>query len=282
MPKKEKTKAERSKAQTLSAEIDRMLSGGPGQTDRDPLIETAYRLGQINVLLPTVPKSLEQRVAGAIAAAAGPQISFRQRIQPALWGAMAATVVLLLLWTITPGGRMVLADMLSTLHLGQTWITVTPTSVPADVQETPSLRELLPNLAAVEAQMGRPPAVPQTLPGGYELTEITAVSYPDLPALTSQPFLYELCYGHPEDEPAFYLKEYRLALSEFKNISGIDYAGDIVMEQVSVSGIDGALLTATGKETQYILVWERDGLLLELQSTILSKEELLDIAQTVR
>jgi hypothetical protein len=282
MPKKEGMRAERARARALSAEIDHMLSSRSGQTGQDTLLETAHRLGQINTLLPPVPKSLEQRIAGTLATAPGPQSSFRQRAQPALWGALTATVVLLLLWTITPGGRMVVADMLSTLRLGQTRITVTPTSVPSSAQETPSVRESLPNLAAVETQMGRPPAVPQTLPDSYELTEITAVSYPDLPALTSQPFLFELYYGHPGDDPAFCLKEYRLALSEFNNISGIDYEGDIVMEQVTVASIDGALLTASGKETQYILVWEWDGLLLELQTTVLSKEELLDIAQTVR
>jgi hypothetical protein len=171
--------------------------------------------------------------------------------------------------------------MLSTLQLGQTRIEVTPTTIPAPATETPSVRVSLPDLAAVETQMGRSPAVPQLLPDGYELGDITAVSYPDLPALTSQPFLFELCYGYPGDKPAVRLREYRLLLSEFNNISGINYAGDIVMEQVTIAGTDGALLTVSGKEIQHILVWEWDGLLLELQSTVLSKEQLLDLAQSI-
>jgi hypothetical protein len=132
--------------------------------------------------------------------------------------------------------------------------------------------------------MGRAPSLPKVLPEGYELIEIAAVSYPDLPAWISQPFFIELDYGPVGDSPGLCLREYRLLFREYGGISAFQPSSEAVasFEVVDVSGVSGTLLTFAGGDATYTVIWERDGLLLELETDKLEKAELLEIAQTVR
>ncbi len=60
--------------------------------------------------------------------------------------------------------------------------------------------------------------------------------------------------------------------------------GDEVVhfEQVEVAGVYGTLLTFDREPAAYTVLWERDGLLIELESDQLTPDELLTIAGTVR
>jgi len=139
-------------------------------------------------------------------------------------------------------------------------------------------------LLAVELTMGRAPSLPRTLPEGYVLREMAAVSYPDLPEWISQPFYVELVYGPEAGAHGLWLREYRLLFREYGGIKGIAAASESVssMAEVDVSGVPGAILTFSHEEEMHTVVWERDGLLLELKTDCLSEEELLRVARSVR
>jgi hypothetical protein len=169
--------------------------------------------------------------------------------------------------------------------LGQTRLELTPEIG----QETPSVRTPLRDLVAVELLMGRAPSLPTVLPEGADLLEIAAVSYPDLPPWISQPLYVELCYGTQPGASDLCLREYRLLLRQGGQITGVQVAGDAVaeFEPVDVGGVSGTLLTWSGRGDRagvegHTVLWERDGLLLELESDSLSVEELLAVAGSVR
>ena len=284
---------ERRAARELSVEIGRVLEGPDREPIADPLVATAQRLADLSGRLPPVPAQLERRVDDAVRAAIDPEQHRtprasrsgwrRGRLRSAVLGALAATLVLATLWSVAPQGREVWAGMMSSL-LGQTRVELTP----AIGSEAPSVREPLRDLVAAELTMGRAPALPKTLPEGYALQEIAAVSYPELPAWISQPLFVELGYGVPGDAPGILLREYRLQLKHGGQLSGVQIAGDAVaqFEQVEVSGVNGTLLTfweepeAPGE--RYTVIWERDGMLLELESDCLDKQVLLGVARSVR
>ncbi|MBN1934365.1 MAG: hypothetical protein JW934_06855 [Anaerolineae bacterium] len=244
----------------------------------------AQRLAQINRLMPAVPAALRHRIDEIVLF--GPQPhpvalypTVISRLRPALWGALVTALTLVLLWTITPAGRGAWARVLISLKLRQTTIEITPA---AGAEPTRAVREPLRDLLAVELTMGRAPSLPKSLPESYALREMAAVSFPDLPAWISQPFYVELCYGTDQAPKAICLREYRLLFREEGGILSYRQLGDSTIEPVGVAGVDGVLVTTYGDVPSHSIVWERDGLLLELHSEILDKETLLEIAQTVR
>lgn len=275
-------------AEELSKEVDRLYAIPPQERDRAtsaamPELAVAQQLRGLSQQLPPVPELLQQRVKGIVAAHAE-QAAQRSQAGPlrwhsAAWGALAATVFLLSIFLVLPSGQQVLAQAIHIL-LGQTEVALTPTLPPP----TYAVREPLPNLLAVELTMGRAPSLPKTLPEGYILREMAAVSYPDLPEWISQPFYVELAYG-PEDGPSgLWLREYRLLFREYGGIKGISADSKSVahMDEVDVSGVPGAMLTFSLEEETHTLVWERDGLLLEIKTDCLSEQELLEVARSVR
>jgi hypothetical protein len=196
--------------------------------------------------------------------------------------------VLVVLWIVLPGlgpsgGGGVWAQMRAVL-LGQTRVEVTPTlAVGAE-----PVREPVRDLIAVELLIGRAPSLPKTLPDGYSLQEVAAISYPDLPAWISQPLYVELCYGDVSAPCALRLRQYRLLFRDFGGISGVKVASDAVrdVEQVELNGTIGMRFALDperdrGVPTQTI-VWERDGLLLELESERIGPDQLLEIARSTR
>jgi hypothetical protein len=275
---------EREVARELSQEIDRVLSTeAPGAVDGASStfareLAVARRLHAWSERLPPVPVGLQRRVQQIVQAPPGAR---RPRTwRSATWGALAATMVFLVIWMVVPSGQQVWAGMLQALKLRQTSVELTATIEPP----TRAVREPVRDLVAAELLMGRAPSLPRVLPEGYELIEIVAVSYPDLPAWISQPFFIELGYGSVGDSPGLCLREYRLLFREYGGISAFQPSSEAVasFEAVGVSGVSGTLLTFAGGDAMYTVIWERDGLLLELETDELEKAELLEIAQTVR
>jgi hypothetical protein len=283
---------ERRAAEELSREIDRLYAvplqeQGKMLPAEMPALLAARRLRQLSQALPPVPSALQQRVRSMVEAGQpscdaqelqGGQVRwFRWR--SVACGALAATVVLLAVFLALPPGQHVLAQAMHIL-LGQTEVALTPTLE----APMPATREPLDSLLAVELAMGRAPSLPRTLPDGYVLREMTAVSYPELPEWISQPFYVELAYGLEGGALGLWLREYRLLFREYGEIKGIAAASESVsyMEEVDVSGVPGAMMTFSQDENLHTVVWERDGLLLELKTDSLSKEELLQVAQSVR
>ena len=283
---------ERRAAEELSREIDRLYATLPREQSETsaaerPELLTARRLRRLNHALPPVPPALQQRVRRMVEARQTDSCAETLQGEQVRWfrwrsvacGALAATVVLFAVFLALPPGQHVLAQAMHIL-LGQTEVALTPT-LEAPMRAT---REPLDSLLAVELAMGRAPSLPKALPEGYALREMTAVSYPELPEWISQPFYVELAYGLDEGALGLWLREYRLLFREYGEIKGIAAASESVsyMEEVDVSGVPGAMMTFSQDERLHTVVWERDGLLLELKTNCLSKEELLQVAQSVR
>jgi hypothetical protein len=197
--------------------------------------------------------------------------------------------VLVVLWLALPGlgpsGESSVWAQMRAVLLGQTRVEMTPT---LEVAAEP-VRELLRDLLAAELLIGRAPSLPKTLPEAYTLQEVAAVSYPGLPAWISQPLCVELCYGDAERPCALRLRQYRLLFRDFGGISGVRVASGAIrdVEEVDVQGVTAMRFTlAPGGDPQapplQTLVWERDGLLLELESEYVGPEQLLEIARSTR
>jgi hypothetical protein len=274
----------------VSVQIDRLLAGENVESTSDVAeLAVARRLGQLVGQLPPPPLELERRVSALVQARlSGDPRRGSRRWQPALWSAAATAAVLVLLWLVVPGaspsgGVSALAQMRAVL-LGQTRVEVTPTLTPASA----SVREPLRDPLAAELLIGRAPSLPKALPEGYALQEVAALSYPDLPAWISQPLSVEFCYGDRSMPCALRLRQYRLLFRDFGGISGVKVASDAVRdaEQVEVQGVTAMrfVLVSESDPGQLIqtIVWERDGLLLELESEMLEAEQLLEIARSTR
>jgi hypothetical protein len=280
-------------------------------------LAVASRLNEIIASFPPVPASLDRRVRRIVRSRPvhrGFRWGWRfvpgaSTVGTVALSALATTLVFLAVTIIVPavsGGQRSWAQVMEIL-LGQTRVRVTPTLQASSTLDASAaldasalqdrglpLREPLRDLVAAELLIGRAPSIPRTLPQEYALLEIAAVSYPDLPPWISQPFYIELCYG-PETEgasPDLRLRQYRLLFRDFGGISGVQVASGAVrdMEQVDVNGATGMLLTLGQSGHRgpgalpptYSVLWERDGLLLELETDRLSQERLLEIARSVR
>ena len=98
------------------------------------------------------------------------------------------------------------------------------------------------------------------------------------------PFFLELCYGVEATSSTLWLRQYRLLFREYGGITGFEVASDKVthFEQVEIAGVPGTLLALSGEPETATVLWERDGRLLELASSALTRDELVLIAQTIR
>jgi hypothetical protein len=292
--------SERRQALALSAQIDRVLAGDPckqrpmlgdgGHKAAAEELDAARRLGQMVGRLPPVPAELERRVSALVHTrlVGEPHLlrhsMQRRRWQPAVWSALATAAVLIALWVVLPSASPGVVAQMRAVLLGQTRVEVTPTlAVGAE-----PIREPVRDLLAAELLIGRAPSLPKTLPDGYTLQEVAAISYADLPAWISQPLCVELCYGDVSKPCALRLRQYRLLFRDFGGISGVKVASDAVrdVEQVDLNGATGMRFALDPERDQgpptHAVVWERDGLLLELESEQLTADQLLEIARSTR
>jgi hypothetical protein len=304
---------DRESARKLSAQIDRLLAnsgrdpdegarvdGSPSGPEAPTLessdgdddvsaavaeeLQVARRLNEIVAQFPPVPVDLDQRVRDIVHSR---PVYVNRSWRPAVLSALATALIFLVVWFVVPNGvvpQRSWAQVMDVL-LGQTRVELTPT---LEAGQAHAVREPLRDLVAAEMLMGRAPSVPKTLPDDYELQEVAAVSYPDLPSWVSQPFYIELCYGTEGTPSDLHLRQYRLLFKELGGLGNIQVASGAVvdLEQIDVGGATGMLLTLEpGVETSrptYTLLWERDGLLHELESDSLSRQELLETARSVR
>jgi hypothetical protein len=273
----------------MSAQVDRLLSGETAEQVAGEL-DAARRLCGLVARLPPAPAELERRVGAMVhARLLGGAERCPRRWAPALWSALATAALLGLLWLVLPGlgptggPRSALAEVRAVL-LGQTRIEVTPTLQPAAAPVRESLRDLV----AAELLIGRAPSLPKSLPDEHSLQEVAALSYPELPAWISQPLCVEFCFGDASTPCALRLRQYRLLFRDFGGISGFKVAGDAVrdVEQVELQGATGMLFTLSPEQGQpapsLTVVWERDGLLLELESNVVDRDVLLEVARSTR
>lgn len=282
-------------AERLSAEIDRLLRGEEAAGIEWDLWPTVERLAAINQLFDPPDMALRQRVWARMQRVQFTSQGWRWRAWPRAWAAVVLTLVLAIaVIGASPWGRQAIAEVMGVFRLGRVEVRVTPrATVQPGVEHQVTRQESLPDLAAAEELVGYKLLTPTALPEGYVLRAVKAVYYDDLPTWIPQPFYIDLDYGPPAgDAHPYYLclREYRVSFGEpGEGISALRFAtGEVSLAQdVDLDGRHAVLLHLPGAafppaEVLLEVVWEQDGVVVELMSQELSAEELIAIAKSVR
>lgn len=288
------SRSERIAAETLSAEIDCLLRGEEAVALEGELQAVVERLAALNCLFEPPDVALRQRVWTRMQRAQSTRGGWRRRPVARAWAAIVLALVLVIaLLGVSPVGRLVIAEVMGVFRLEQIEVRVTPraTAQPG-VEHQVTRQEDLPDLTAAEKLVGYELLTPASLPEGYELHAVKAVYYDDLPAWVPQPFYIDLDYRPPGgDAHPYYLRlrEYRVSFGgPGEGISALRFAtGEVSLaEDVDLDGRRGVLLHLPGAafppaEMLLEVVWEQDGVVVELMSQELSVEELVAVARLV-
>lgn len=204
--------------------------------------------------------------------------------------AIGLVVIALVAVLVLPGPRQALATWVARFQPGRV-----PVAVVFDETPRPALSaesRAFASVAEAEAAAGFDLLEPAYLPAGFALSGVEAVYYAALPAWL-QPLYVEASYRPPAAEPnlSYYavLREFNASQSggvrvgeiEFqsetvRNASDVTLAGDrpaVLVEFAAASGDDRTLLRQ--------VIWEQEGLTLELWSETLPAEEMLRIAASL-
>lgn len=288
------SRSERIAAEKLSAEIDCLLRGEEAVALEGELQAVVERLAALNRLFEPPDVALRQRVWTRMQRVQSTRGGWRRRPVARTWAAIVlALVLVIVLLGVSPVGRLVIAEVMGAFRLERIEVRVTPraTAQPG-VEHQVTREEVLPDLAAAEELVGYELLTPASLPEGYELHAVKAVYYDDLPAWVPQPFYIDLDYRPPGgDAHPYYLRlrEYRVSFGgPGEGISALRFAtGEVSMvEDVDLDGQRAVLLHLPGAafppaEMLLEVVWEQDGVVVELMSQELSAEELVAIARAV-
>jgi hypothetical protein len=292
------TKSERTRAEQVSAVIDRLIGdpgADPGQVAPDDagLLATAEQLAGIPSLLGPVDAAFEQRVMARVRAGARPARRLpRFRLSWAVAG-LAATLLLAAL--LTPQGQTAMASFMAVFNLGRTEVSITPAYELATPRATATAQTAAAQTTAIQqdltleqAQSLLPFTIPQPayLPPGYRMQGVQSYTFPDLPPWLPQPLFAELVYRDDQGQRVS-LRIYPIMLSEEANISGLNLQATSIRDAqpVDVNGRPGVLLkldTDGANDGWQEAVWEGEDLILALSATDLTESELLAIARSVR
>jgi hypothetical protein len=287
------TKAERIRAEQVSAAVDQLLVDPEAQPEQvDPVdagvLATARQLVRLPELLGPVDPAFQQRVVRQLQVAGG---ASRQALRPRwAWAAAGLAVVLLVVMGLTPVGQTAVASFMAVFSLGRTEVRIepalTPSALPATV--TAGGTAVQERLTLEEAQQQFSFSIPQPayLPTGYRLVGVDSYTYPDLPAWVPQPLFVELVYGDDRGEE-LNLRAYSIVLGDEVSISALNLQGRSIQEatDVDVNGQPGVALRlgpGGAKAVWREVVWEQADLILSLSSVHLTEAELLRIARSVR
>jgi len=288
------SRAEQVAAERLSAEIDRLLRGEETAGVEGDLWPTVERLAAINQLFAPPDAALRQRVWARMQRARSTSRGWHWPAWPRALAAVALTLVLAVaVIGASPRGRQAIAEVMGIFRLGRVEVRVTPrATMQPGVEHRVTREEVLPDLASAEELVGYELLTPMALPEGYVLRAIHAVYYDELPAWIPQPFYVELDYGPPAgDAHPYYLRlrEYRISFGgPGEGISALRFAsGEVSMAQeVDLDGRRAVVLHLPGAafppaEVLLEVVWEQDGVVVELMSQELSADELIAVARSV-
>jgi hypothetical protein len=217
------------------------------------------------------------------------------RVVPQRWNLAVLVVAMLVIgWLVWPG-RATLARFGGVVNLGPVEVRLLAPTEPAvsvhQVQVTTTERRVG-SLAEAEAQVGRSLLRPTWLPTGYALRQVTVVYYDAMPRWLGQPLFVDLSY-RADQGPAARLdvRQYFVALGPGRDLHSLHFSDDQVRQvtRVEIGGQPGVLLTlgpVAGTGTPLprltVVVWQQDGLLLELSTPNLTADELLSVARSVK
>ena len=271
-------------AQQLSEQVDRVLAGQPVDLS-DPLLAAAERLSRLPELLPDVSPAFERRVLAPLRAPvrrrfALPVPAFRIRAL-----SLAALMMLVVLtFVLTVPGQTALARLAAMFHLESVEVGINvATATPAEAHRivTPRVERSLDSLEAAQHVAPVPILVPRDLPADWSLTDVTAVYYPDLPARV--PLSIILSY-ESEAGSSLEIIEYFIQLGDNLTIDSLSRIDDTSTSarEVTVGGRRAILVETNRAKNARTLIWQQDGILLEVEAYDLSTEELLSISSSLQ
>lgn len=255
--------------------------------EMDTLLRTARRVTGLTQALGPPSPGLVRRIERLEQEPARPRWGWLNwRPWPA-FAAMAAVALLVVLTALGPG-RGALASLYARLNLGNVDVSVTPDSLPVGPRYTTAYRETLPSLAEAQARVDFAVSVPGTMPAGYSLDAVAAITYEGMPVWFPAPFYVELDYRGPAGQALLHdltIRQFGMALADQANIKDLRFAADQVAESHAVE-MDGhpALMVvhrAPAEQPVRELVWQEGDVMVELLSQTLTPEEMMQIAASM-
>ncbi len=296
---------ERDAAMQLSEVLDQLVSkadsgsADPAGRPAAPvsldsgMTQAIARLSALPVLLPTPDAAFEQRVWQRVRAVDQAE---RQRRRPALGFPAPAgmrlrfivpfAVLALALLVLLPGPRAVVGNWMARIRLGRVDLVLAPEPTPRSVLVASS--QDFASLGAAEQAAGFHVLAPAYLPAGYDLAGVQSVSYEQLP-LWMRPLYVESTYRPERVKPEqvyVLLRQFNARQAGGVQVGEIEYQSQDIRSTRPLTLTHGApavLLEFRHSEPPLReLIWEHDGMTLELWSATLSEDELVRVAESVR
>ncbi|MBS1252509.1 MAG: hypothetical protein MAG451_01549 [Anaerolineales bacterium] len=273
-------------AREVSEQVDDMLAGRPVTSHRPELV-VAQRLSQLGHLLPPVAPAFERRVLAPAQRRERRWPGLRFPVRAFSLAAVATAVVLILV--LTAPGQTALARLAAIFHLESVDVGINvATATPAGTYRVvaPRVERPLGGLDAVQGVAPVPVLAPSKLPAGWALWDARAIYYPDLPA--SVPLNIILTYADVATESAsgasLEIVEYFIQLGDNLTIDSLRRA-DRASASAREMTIDGrrVILIEDGQATGVrTLIWQQDDILVEVEASGLSAEDLLSITASLQ
>ncbi|MFQ5859194.1 MAG: DUF4367 domain-containing protein [Anaerolineae bacterium] len=267
-------------ANQLSEQIDRMLAGQPVDS-ADPRLVVAEGLRWLSDLLPAVDPSFERRALAPLQRPVRRRPSFPALGFPVRALSLAvATAVVVIALVLTVPGQTALARLAAIFQLDSVEVGINvATATPADVDRVvgPRIERRLDSLEMAQQVAPVPILLPKDLPEHWSLKDATAVYYPDLPA--NVPLNIILTYESPSGASLKFI-EYFIRLGDsltVDSLSRIDETTTSVRE-IMVDGRRAILVESGGIQDAHTLIWQQDGILLEVEALNMGFENLLALA----
>lgn len=296
---------ERDAARQLSEYLDQLVSkpdsggGDPAGRPATAVVldsgmgQAIARLSALPALLPAPDAAFEQRVWQRVRAvdqaggqskrlALGLPVPAGMRLRFLAPFAVLAVALLLLL----PGPRAALGNWMARIRLGRVDLVLAPDPTPRSALVASS--QDFASLGEAEHAAGFHVLAPAYLPAGYDLTAVQSVSYEQLP-VWMQPLYVESTYRpertRPEQVYAL-LRQFNARQAGGVQVGEIEYQSQDIRSTRALTlnhGAPAVLLEFRQSDPPLReLIWEHDGMTLELWSATLSDDELVRIAESLR
>ena len=195
-------------------------------------------------------------------------------------------VLAVALLVLLPGPRAAVGNWMARIRLGRVDLVLAPEPTPRSVLVASS--QDFASLGEAEQAAGFHVLAPAYLPAGYDLTAVQSVSYEQLP-VWMRPLYVESTYrperAKPEQVYAL-LRQFNARQAGGVQIGEIEYQSQDIRSTRALTLAHGApavLLEFRQPDPSLReLIWEHDGMTLELWSATLSEDELVRVAESLR
>lgn len=278
---------ERRAAERLSRQIDELLEGRlaltPEHEAADPRLAVAVRLSRLPALLPAVGPDLRRRVLGVRPDGAASSRRLHRRLSMRTLSLVAVAVIVVFAVVLTVPGQTALARLAAMFQLESVQVGInTPVDAPVSTREVAATRIERP-FASVELVQAVAPVdilVPADLPE-WSLKRATAVYYPDLPAEVplNVVLTYESRAGGTADVVEYFVRlGDNLTVDELRREDAVSTSA----RQIALNGRTAILVESGEPVDLYTLIWQQDGLLVEVDAQGVTLQELTLLAESLR